>query len=133
MRLFFRYLFPLFSLPFLDGCIRTVPTPTPGNPCQQCTVGQVTFTPASPDRLGSIDATHTNPTIGGDGCLHMVAECIGDEGFTSFMQFNINQGGPVENNPAKRVVEAPLDCRNGQWFYMNRQVNEVNCQEAGNG
>ncbi|CAJ0587346.1 unnamed protein product, partial [Mesorhabditis spiculigera] len=124
-----RPLLILCTFEILDACIRTVPTPSPGTTCT-CTAAQITFTPAQANRAGSIDSSFTGPSA--DGCS-LTAQCLGDPGMVAFMQFNTNQGGPAENAAMTQNVEAPLECRNGQWFYRDRQVNEVNCQQAANG
>ncbi|CAJ0572054.1 unnamed protein product, partial [Mesorhabditis spiculigera] len=104
-----RALVPLLSLHFVDTCIRTVPS----TGCAGCSTDDITFTPAQGNRTGSIDSSFSGPTTSADGCIHLTAICNGDDGFVSFMQFNYEQGGPVENQLMEQVTTAPLDCRDG--------------------
>ncbi|VDM76323.1 unnamed protein product [Strongylus vulgaris] len=66
------------------------------------------------------------------GCLRLTAICAAQAGFFGFMEFNINEGGPLENQDVVQVVEALLECRDGAWFYRDvpRQVNSVQCIQA---
>ncbi|CAJ0569114.1 unnamed protein product, partial [Mesorhabditis spiculigera] len=139
-----RALVPLLSLHFVDTCIRTVPSTVPtttttvaptttttvATGCAGCSTDDITFTPAQGNRTGSIDSSFSGPTTSADGCIHLTAICNGDDGFVSFMQFNYEQGGPVENQLMEQVTTAPLDCRDGVWYYMQRAVFEVDCQQA---
>uniref|UniRef100_A0A0N5BS86 C6 domain-containing protein n=1 Tax=Strongyloides papillosus TaxID=174720 RepID=A0A0N5BS86_STREA len=122
--------------PNVDGVTSTVtvtstpvPTTTIGN-CASCTTDQITFTQSTSATTG--DATFSNYELDGEGCFTVTAICDASDSATaiSFMQFNIDEGGPVLNG--QNVINAVLNCRNGQWVYVQPQVEtriitEVNC------
>lgn len=53
-------------------------------------------------------------------------------GYVAYMQFNLLEGGPIQNDGMPQIVMAPLECINGDWIYnpMARNITEVNCSEA---
>uniref|UniRef100_A0A0K0FPT6 C6 domain-containing protein n=1 Tax=Strongyloides venezuelensis TaxID=75913 RepID=A0A0K0FPT6_STRVS len=122
--------------PNVDGVTSTitvtttsVSTTTIGN-CASCTTNQITFTQSTSATTG--DATFSNYVLDGEGCYTITVTCDASDSATaiSFMQFNIDQGGPVLNG--ENVINAVLNCRNGQWVYIqpqieNRVITEVNC------
>ncbi|EPB74244.1 hypothetical protein ANCCEY_06673 [Ancylostoma ceylanicum] len=139
----------LCALPFSLACAATTPgTSTPRTTtttiaptrttttvaptaCMTCMASQVSFDKANGDP-GRIDSSFRlempDPAT---GCLRLTAICTAQQGFFAFMEFNVNQGGPAENQNMGQVVEALLECMNGAWFYMGiRQVNSVQCTEA---
>ncbi|CAD6192447.1 unnamed protein product [Caenorhabditis auriculariae] len=68
------------------------------------------------------------------GCVSMVASCTADPDHNAYMQFNIDQGGPLENMAMPLTVRAPLQCINGKWNYVvmgaMREVMIVSCMQA---
>jgi hypothetical protein len=54
------------------------------------------------------------PQVGPDGCSILVVTCTAPPGGTDFMQFNFNQGGPIQ--PTGNPVIATLNCVNGVFF-----------------
>ncbi|KAK6037393.1 hypothetical protein COOONC_25102 [Cooperia oncophora] len=65
------------------------------------------------------------------GCLRLTAICTAQAGSFAFMEFNVVEGGPAENQDMGQTVEALLECMDGAWFYRGvRQVNSVQCTEA---
>ncbi|PAV63918.1 hypothetical protein WR25_03288 [Diploscapter pachys] len=132
-------------VPFTLACIATVSTPSPEdttttvssettttttNDCADCTIDSVTF--EQPD--GTADRIATSGQVTTDaatGCLTLTATCTADAGMIAFMEFNINQGGPVENAGMTQTVSAPLNCRGGVWYYQDvRAITSVRCQQA---
>ncbi|XGW31215.1 hypothetical protein V3C99_009851 [Haemonchus contortus] len=108
------------------------PTAPPVVPlCQRCAATQVDFDTANGEP-GRFDATFRLETNNPDtGCKRLTAICTAQEGFFSFMEFNVIEGGPAENQDNGRTVEALLECMDGAWFYRGiRQVNSVQCTEA---
>ncbi|VDO57445.1 unnamed protein product [Haemonchus placei] len=106
----------------------TTTTVAPVTPlaCQTCTVDQVSFDAANGDP-GSIDADfRAEANDPQTDCLRLTAICSAQPGFVAFMEFNINQGGPLENQDFVQTVEALLECVDGQWFYRTTDVQEVN-------
>uniref|UniRef100_A0A0N4Z5Z8 C6 domain-containing protein n=1 Tax=Parastrongyloides trichosuri TaxID=131310 RepID=A0A0N4Z5Z8_PARTI len=104
-------------------------TVAPSN-CASCTTGQITWTPSTSTTTG--DATFSNYELDGEGCYTITAICDASDNAASvsFMQFNIDQGGPLLNG--QNVITAVLNCRDGQWVYIqepeaDRVVTEVNC------
>ncbi|KAH7705429.1 Protein C30G12.4 [Aphelenchoides avenae] len=88
-----------------------------------CTLGDITLTP------GPVTPTGTGPAIGADKCADLTVTCA-NPGGTVFMQFNVDQGGPLE--ATGETVTAMLDCVNGTWVYApagleSRVITEVNC------
>ncbi|KAK5971339.1 C6 domain-containing protein, partial [Trichostrongylus colubriformis] len=103
----------------------------PSVACQRCTAAQVSFDSANgdPGRIDSDFRLETNDPA--TGCLRLTAICTAQAGFFSFMEFNVIERGPAENQNMGQVTEALLECMNGAWFYAGiRQVNSVQCTEA---
>ncbi|KAK5967101.1 C6 domain-containing protein, partial [Trichostrongylus colubriformis] len=78
----------------------TTTTPTTAAPvlaCQSCTASQVSFDPSNgdPGRIDSDFRLETNDPA--TGCLRLTAICTAQAGFFSFMEFNVVEGGPAEN------------------------------------
>ncbi|KAK5984677.1 hypothetical protein GCK32_007779 [Trichostrongylus colubriformis] len=65
--------------------------------CQSCTASQVSFDPSNgdPGRIDSDFRLETNDPA--TGCLRLTAICTAQAGFFSFMEFNVVEGGPAEN------------------------------------
>ncbi|KAK6749789.1 hypothetical protein RB195_002037 [Necator americanus] len=100
-------------------------------PCMTCMASQVSFDKANGDP-GRIDSSFRlempDPAT---GCLRLTAICTAQVGLIAFMEFNVVEGGPAENQNMGQIVEALLECMNGAWFYRGiRQVNSVQCTEA---
>ncbi|KAK6024339.1 hypothetical protein OSTOST_09851 [Ostertagia ostertagi] len=102
--------------------------------CQSCTLSQISFDASNGDP-GRIDAdfAKVEPNDPQTDCLRLTAICAAQAGFASFMEFNINQGGPEENQKLRiQVLEVPLECVDGAWYYRTstiQQVNSVQCTE----
>ncbi|KHJ92107.1 hypothetical protein OESDEN_08013 [Oesophagostomum dentatum] len=65
--------------------------------CQTCKASQVSFDMANgdPGRIDSSFRMETNDPA--TGCLRLTAICTAQAGFFAFMEFNVVEGGPAEN------------------------------------
>ncbi|KAI1715234.1 c6 domain-containing protein [Ditylenchus destructor] len=96
--------------------------------CVNCNLNAITLTTGDPNAGTSTPTAVTSTDA--NGCLVLTVTCTAQAGGMTFMQFNVNQGGPLQ--PVGTVVNAALNCVNGAWVFQpaggpDRVITEVNC------
>uniref|UniRef100_A0A915DT87 C6 domain-containing protein n=1 Tax=Ditylenchus dipsaci TaxID=166011 RepID=A0A915DT87_9BILA len=96
----------------------TVLTTTVNPTCINCAATSVTLTPG--DATQGTSTPTSALSTDANGCFVLTVTCTAAAGGMTFMQFNVNQGGPLQ--PIGTVVTAQLNCGG-----PDRVITEVNC------
>uniref|UniRef100_A0A0N4ZPD2 C6 domain-containing protein n=1 Tax=Parastrongyloides trichosuri TaxID=131310 RepID=A0A0N4ZPD2_PARTI len=118
--------------------IPTTSTTTTQNPTSTTTAQQIPCTNAPLVITPAIDDTTTTPArdtgtfVNGVYKITVTCDVSANPNSLTFMQFNIDQGGPDENFLPTVIATLQCDEANNVWVYVSptgvtRNVDEVNC------